>query len=234
MNLPKIDYSFWSENWSKSTGKLPVYSNENLKKFFTFSGDINECTSEIKTITSAELTKGNILRVVDLIYSWGGRSGRMFYAKGKNGIPRKNMEEEDVLAVYKKGISLAKSGSLDSIAVFEKIYGIGPSYASKHAYFWSLNSESPLIIVDSKIAGALGFSTIPHLFNNYPYSTIISAFSKKSEEVFLEKDPSRIERALFSFHNNYFLNNNEGWKKSFQIFNDKVEAERIAKVLRIS
>lgn len=234
MNLPQIDFGFWSENWAKSTGKLPVYSNENLRKFFTFSGDINACTSELKRITSAELTTENILTVVDLIYSWGGRSGRMFYAKGKKCVPRKKIEEEEVLAIYKTGIDLAKSGSVESIKFFQKVEGIGPSYASKHAYFWSLNSEFPLIIIDSKIAGALGYNTIPHLFRNTSYSEIISEFTKKSEEVFSEKDPSKIERALFSFHNNYFLNNNEGWKKSIQILKDKGEAERIAKALKIT
>jgi hypothetical protein len=176
--------------------------------------------------------KFTVLHVVDLIYSWGGRSGRMFYSKTKEKIsPREELEKnEAVYNIYVRGLKLAQEGKTESLEIFKTIRGIGSSYASKHSYFWSLNSNSPLIIVDSKIAGALGFTTIDKLENMSPYNETIKSFIDKSIEVFNSKNPSKVEKALFSFHNFYFLNDNSGWKNQEESEDFEV-AKELSKIL---
>ena len=233
MKFPKIDYLYWLSNWSNSIGEKATYSNKNMVEYIVFNGDINSCTNEIFTLVKAnDLNKSSILRVVDLIYSWGGKSGRMFYASIKGEIsPRQSLGEDDVVfSKYLQGVQLAKQGSTESIKKFCSIDRIGLSYASKHAYFWSLGSENPLIIVDSKIAGTLGYKTISSLESKLDYKLIVKAFKDKAIEVFNEDDPSKVERALFAFHNHYFLNDNSGWKNKIKS-QDFCEAENLANVL---
>ena len=141
--------------------------------------------------------------------------------KGKEKITNKT---------YLEGIEFAKQGKSVSIEIFNRIRGIGSSYASKHYYFWSINSCNPLIIVDSKIAGALSYRTIDDLEKEFKYNEIVKSFLKKSQIEFNEKDPSKVERSLFAFHNFYFLNDNSNWKNKDQ-FKDCKEAENIAKML---
>ena len=233
MKFPEIDYSFWLKQWNETVGKFKVYSNKHMEQFIVFDGDINQCTDEIVKLTQEPCpNKEIILRALDLIYSWGGRSGRMFYFKSKNGLsPREEIQNNnEVFGIYKKGIELAKEGLPESIEIFNRINGIGSSYASKHSYFWSLHSKSPLIIVDSKIAGALGYNSIKALEKHSTYSNTVKEFIKKAEIEFDCPNPNTIERALFAFHNHYFLNNNSNWKNNSQ-FNDYDEAKRLSKVL---
>jgi len=215
IKFPDIEYGYWLSEWTRSIGELPTYSNKNMVKYIVFNGNINSCTSEILTLVkSQDLSKLTVLRVIDLIYSWGGKSGRMFYASvNEKTSPRQSLDKIDsVFDKYLQGIMLAKQGDIRSINKFCEIGGIGLSYASKHAYFWSLDSKQPLIIVDSKIAGSLGYLTIQSLENVHRYGDIVFAFREKSLKEFNEDNPSKVERALFAFHNHYFLNDNSGWK----------------------
>lgn len=233
MEFPNIDYTFWLTNWGQSIGQYKTYTNKNMAEYIVFDGDINACTAEIaQLVQSNKRDKQTVLRVVDLIYAWGGRSGRLFYATTKKGIaPRKELAESDaVFTKYVSAVDLAKKGDPNSIHKFCELRGIGPSYGSKHAYFWSLHSDNPLIIVDSKIAGALGHNTINQLNRDRSYEQIVTAFKDKAVEVFGESNPSNVERALFAFHNHYFLNDNTGWKNNVK-GHDYDEATRLATVL---
>ena len=233
MKFPKIDYEFWLKNWHKTIGENRVYTNKNMLEFIDYEKDINSCTQEISClVNSPKLNKKIILRVVDLIYSWGGKSGRFYYDTSKNKpCYRKELElNTDLFLKYSKGIEYAKKGQSESKNIFEQISGIGASYASKHAYFWSLHSDNPLIIVDSKIAGSLGYETINQLNSNINYRNLVTEFKNKSIEEFGEKNPMLIERALFAFHNHYFKNDNSGWRR-YKIEKDLVEAKLLAKEL---
>lgn len=230
MRFPDINYDFWLLNWTETIGNGKVYTNKNIEQYIKFDGNINSCTKEIIELTKLQkITKNNVLRVIDLIYSWGGRSGRMFYSQTKgSSSPREELEgNSETYENYLKGVALAKEGKTESIDKFISIKGIGSSYASKHSYFWSLNSDNPLIIVDSKIAGALGFSTISLLEKQSKYNQTVKSFIEKAQIEFKENDPSKVERALFAFHNFYFLNDNSGWKNEIN-FQDYNEAKKIA------
>ena len=75
MTFPNINYKFWLQNWNDSIGNDKVYSNKHMEHYIVFDGDINECTDEIIKLTeTSKLDKKSILRVIDLIYSWGGKS----------------------------------------------------------------------------------------------------------------------------------------------------------------
>ncbi|MFD0798472.1 hypothetical protein ACFQZJ_13450 [Maribacter chungangensis] len=233
MTFPEINYQFWLSKWNESIGQGKVYTNKNIEKYIKFENNINACTNEIIELTKyEEITKKNVFRVIDLIYSWGGRSGRMFYSKTKNRIsPREELEKDsNVYETYFEGIILAKKGNTESISKFNSIRGIGASYASKHSYFWSINSDNPLIIVDSKIAGALGHISIDSLEKKSKYRETVQLFIDKAEIEFNDKNPSKVERALFAFHNFYFLNDNSGWKNRIE-FEDFNQAKSLAELL---
>jgi len=233
MKFPNIDYNFWLANWNESFGKGKVYTNKNIAKYILFTGNINACTHEIIELTRRDnISKEEVLRVIDLIYSWSGPSGRMFYSKTKNNVsPREEIETEiNTYSTYLDGVDLAKQGKTKSIEIFNSIRGIGSSYASKHSYFWSINSDNPLIIVDSKIAGALGYKTIPLLEKKSPYNQTVKSFIKKAKSEFNDKTPSKVEKSLFAFHNFYFLNDNSDWKNKIE-FHDFKEAKKLAKLL---
>ena len=84
MKFPEIDYDFWLSNWNESIGEGKVYTNKNIEKYIKFDKDINACTEEIIELTSNDnIVKENVLRVIDLIYSWGGRSVECFTQKQK-------------------------------------------------------------------------------------------------------------------------------------------------------
>ena len=75
--LPDIDYKYWLQNWENTIGNKKIYSNKNLSKYLNITGNINWCTKEIIKLTSQNNpSKKIILRVIDLIYSWGGQIGR--------------------------------------------------------------------------------------------------------------------------------------------------------------
>jgi muramoyltetrapeptide carboxypeptidase LdcA involved in peptidoglycan recycling len=233
VDLPVINYEFWLDQWDKQIGAEKVYSNKNTKQFIVFDGNTSECANKIVELTKEQnLNKEIMLRVVDLIYSWGGPSGRMFYSSvGNNLSPRKELEINGAcFATYEKGVKLARAGDAKCKEIFKTIKGIGSSFASKHAYFWSLSSQYPLIIVDSKIAGVLGYQTVEELERKVNYLEIVVKFKEKASVEFGDNDSSKVERALFAFHNYYFLNDNSKWKNKIEFY-DYPEAERLAKVL---
>ena len=145
---------------------------------------------------------------------------------------RPHEQNDNTFRKYLEGIELAKNGKTESIEKFNGIRGIGLSYSSKHSYFWSISSAYPLIIIDSKIAGSLGYKTLDLLGKDINYNEIVKSFVEKAEVEFQDKNPIKVERALFSFHNFYFLNDNNGWKNKNK-FKDFKEAERLANDLSI-
>ena len=242
MYFPKIDYPFWLNVWNQSVGLKSTYSNMHSRIFLHFQGDIMTCENEINRLidavgldySSAENRK-TVETVIDLIYAWGGPSGRMFYfdRKGKSS-PRIQIMETANFKRYFKGIELAMQSNPLAVETFQSIPGIGSSFASKHAFFWSKSAPKRLIIIDSKIAGALGYVNLQDLFVHHEYTKVLIEFSHKSEDYFGTNDASNIERALFAFHNNYFLNNNKSMRLNPKISKDFEEAFKLFDLMRIS
>jgi hypothetical protein len=241
MKFPNIDYSFWLQKWNESIGNKRTYSNIYSRRFLDIDMNLLDCelriNDQIKGFVEETGSLNNVSiieNVVDLIYAWGGRSGRMFYFnKSGLGLPRLLILEEEHLKFYNMGISLAVKADPSALDAFKKVPGIGPSFGSKHAFFWSLQAPNRLIIIDSKICGALGYSNIAELLLQFSYSRIIDDFTNKSKEVFGVNDGSKVERALFAFHNNYFLNSNNGFRRDPLFRVDENEFERLKVILKI-
>jgi hypothetical protein len=156
----------------------------------------------------------------------------MFYANAKDKkSSRDNLEKNEMLyEIYCDAIELAKDGKISSKFLFQSIPGIGSSFATKHAAFWSSNSINPLIVLDSKIAGTLGFKTLNDLEKEIDYYSVLNEFSNlaKIKINSAKKTSQNLEKALFTFHNHYFLNDNKGWLSKVNS-NDKDYS--VAKVL---
>jgi hypothetical protein len=234
LEFPSIDYDFWLVKWSDNLLNKAYHLTE-MDSYSPIKSNITEkeCEDEIRVlirnIQNPELEKDSVLRVVDLIYRWGGPSGRMFYiAKNK---PRKKLQlAEDLFGRYCDAIELAKKGKSSSKFLFQSIPGIGSSFASKHAAFWSYYSPTPLIVIDSKIAGCFGFENLEELEKEISFDEILLTFKMKGKLINLNIQD--VEKALFTFHKNYFNNENDGWNpKPTEIVKDKLEAERLALIL---
>lgn len=231
----KIDYNYWLDKWTEKTGNTQVRK----VKYSTFRGTLNECENRIlEIVNKPNLNDDDILTVIDLINHWGGSESRHFYIDKRKKIedgkilinnPRNLITIPENLNIYKLGINKAKRNDLDSLNHFLKIYGIGPSYIGKHAYFWS-NRNLP--IIDAKIAGVLGFKSSTTLLNTYSYQDIISIMENLRQENKLSHI-SDIEKAWFAFHKNYFNNSNTNFKKNIEDKTDLVSAIELAKRLEI-
>ena len=212
--FPDIDYPSWHGKWSENIGRKVGYTDKNTKGYISLIGDINTIEDKILALVRTEdLSKANILYLVDLIYQWGGKQSRLFYARKKNDLtPRQWLERDEVFTVYDQARIEAMQGKPQSESLFKSIYGIGHAYAGKHAFFWSLKYPGKtLIIVDNKIAGMFGYRTPADLYQTtgLQYPDLQRLFVDKSQEVFGDTVPHWIERALFAYHEYKYLNKND-------------------------
>lgn len=235
MQKPKIDYKYWLEKWHNNIGN----SNVRNVSYSSFRGTLHECEEKIlEIVNSPNLTDQMILDAIDLINHWGGSESRHFYIdKIKKGLnkeviirnPRKEISLSENLNIYREGIEQAKRNIADSANTFLKIYGIGPSYMGKHAYFWSgLN----LVIIDAKIAGCLGYQTSQMLLAKNSYEAVVEFLNSIKVEEKLNHT-TEVEKAMFAFHRNYFKNDNSGFKSNIEDKRDLKFAIELAIKLKI-
>ncbi|RAR73805.1 hypothetical protein [Flavobacterium aciduliphilum] len=235
MEIPNINFNYWSNRWHENIGNSRALN----VNYTDFTGTLNELVAEILRIVNLEiLTDEDILNAIDLINQWGGSESRWFYiAKTRtlrNGnieirIPRELIELPENLAIYRDGINLASQNNSNSVNYFLQIFGIGPSYIGKHAYFWS-NCNLP--IVDAKIAGCFGYRDAKILLYNHNYDIVLNHmnFIKNNNNLI---DVVTVEKALFAFHKNYFENSNKKFVSNIEDFTDCKYAIHIAKLLGI-
>jgi hypothetical protein len=95
--------------------------------------------------------------------------------------------------------------------------------------FWS---KYNLIVIDNKIAGVLGYKNPSKLFKDYSYEDILNEAKKLAKTLNLE-NVTIVERALFTFHENYFDNSNTKFNKSIHDFTDLQVAIDVADSLNI-
>lgn len=236
MEKPKINYQFWLDKWHEEIGNSKVRN----VSYSSFRGTLHECEEKIlEIVKSPDLTELMILQAIDLINQWGGSESRHFYIDKKrkcfnNEIvlknPRKLIAHPENLLIYKRGIEQAKKHQIESVNTFLKVFGIGPSYMGKHAYFWS---ELNLVIIDAKIAGCLGYKSSQNLLNKNSYESVIEFLNSIKEEEKLNHITD-VEKAMFAFHRNFFKNNNLGFKSSFKYNSDLKFAIELANILSIS
>jgi hypothetical protein len=232
-----INYNYWINKYTWNDG-ASVYINNNMLEFTNFIGTPRQCEDEIIRIISGinadniQQKNNDILTVIDLINQWGGQTSRMFYSRhARNNFqsPRDRISSEISLNIYKRGIIEAMQINENAFTTFREIYGISDSFSGKHAMFWS---NFNLIIIDNKIAGALGFKKPNSLLNSRSYQDILNDFRIiQNENQF--SNPTMVERALFAFHSNYFKNDNSGFKNNITDFNDREYAVQLGEILEL-
>jgi hypothetical protein len=244
LNFPKIDFEYWLVEWDTTqiekayfTPKMNLYSS--IKKDITLIDCEHQILSINKKVKNPFNEKNEVFKVIDLIYRWGGPSGRMFYnGLNSNGnSPRRELEiQNDLFTRYCDAIDLARAGKVSSKFLFETIPGIGSSFASKHAAFWSSESKRPLIVIDSKIAGCFGKQNLKLFEKENHYESTLNQFVEYGKSLTFSKKSQEIERALFTFHLHFFNNENTDWqtnKKEAYEDKDYQIAESLAKQLGI-
>jgi hypothetical protein len=220
LDFPRIDIEYWLTEWN-NLQKETAYFTPKMNLFSKIDNQISclQCEIEIlkivKKINNPFVERSEVLKVIDLIYRWGGPSGRMFYLKSNyNGnSPRRELElQNDLFNRYCDAIDLALAGKSSSKFLFESINGIGPSFASKHAAFWSSKSIRPLIVIDSKIAGCFGKKKLELFEKEFHYDNTLNQFVNYGNSLTLPRTSQEIERSLFAFHLNFFNNENTDWQ----------------------
>lgn len=215
LEIPKINFKYWLDQWEINLSNKAYHINA-MDGFSRIKENISEkeCEDQIRDLVSNILDPRNekfqVLKVIDLIYRWGGPSGRMFYI-GKEKARLMLESKSDLFNRYCGAIELAQKGKASSKFLFQSLPGIGPSFASKHSAFWSANSKTPLIVVDSKIAGCLGYKTLDSLEKDFSYEQILIFFRDTVKTIDTLKNSQDLEKALFTFHRVYFKNDNNGW-----------------------
>lgn len=232
METPKLNFNHWLKEWNKAIGNAVAYSNKNIAPWSSFQGTLNECETEILKITTKQNpSDSEIFKVIDLINQWGGKTSRMFYTIRRNqtASSREQIMNEPNLSYYKEGVRLSKDNNFNAVNSFIKVNGIGASFMGKHATFWS---NFNMVIIDNKIAGVLGFNNPNLLLAQNNYNEFMSHINNIKISNKLET-PVNVERSLFSFHNNYFDNNNTRFKNNIIDFTDLNYAIYIAEKLNI-
>lgn len=233
MQTPDLDYNYWINGWNNAIGNATAYTNINIMPWSNFEGTLIQCEEKILNITNKkDLSDSDIFRAIDLINQWGGKTSRMFYAIRKNQTisSRELIMENPNLNYYKEGIKLSRANNYNAVDSFKNVNGIGASFMGKHAAFWSAFN---MVIIDNKIAGTLGFKNPNRLLANNSYEDFMNLINNIKTENNLN-NPVHVERGIFSFHNNYFDNENTKFKSGITDFTDLKYAIYIAERLDIA
>jgi hypothetical protein len=217
ITLPKIDYLFW-KNKNDYFSDVPLIKTIQIGiKHAEKGGLIRELLTSNKVTTNKDLVEliankisthnslsafsgKELLEIFDLIQAWGGKSGRGPYVKPKNSPSRFNDKFSDLYRVALD--ELPQRNYQKILKKFLEIPQLGESFATKHMFFWSTYGEGSdsLPIFDTRIKVLLSSENV----NKFTYEDYVSALIKKGEEL---KIPSvEVERALFSFSQNFFPN----------------------------
>lgn len=159
--------------------------------------EILKYTSEI--IQDGFKNKELILKTFDLIQIWGGRpGGNNIY--NNNGFDRINNTEW--IKIYIDGTEKASIGEYESYQILKSIKHLQIPFASKHLNFYSRHLKmNSLIIIDEKISHCFKIED-PKSLSEENIKLINDLCKAKANDIGYE--PWQIEKALFSFHSNYF------------------------------
>jgi hypothetical protein len=158
--------------------------------------------SEIDHNAQLDKTDKSLLRIFDLIQGWGGRMCRGPYVIPKVE-PYRLASSSYIANQYKNGLKILSSGNIElALAKLLEIKHLGVSFATKHLYFWGrygqLKTELP--IYDLRIKNLL----YGNLASSVTYSQYLRDLQEASKKVNLSI--SELERALFAFSTNWYLN----------------------------
>ena len=244
MVIPKIDFSFWLK-------RNPFFSHEplltNIKTGLNhakrggliddviarlgsmYNDDlVNEIKNEIGQNKNLFGADEALLRIFDLIQGWGGRSCRGPYVKPK-GSPYRIEFASFIAQQYRCGLKKLNADDIDgALSEFLKIKYLGESFATKHLYFWGRHGflAKELPIYDVRIKNLV-----------YGKSSSVATYSRYNDDLQkvareVEIQVEELERALFAFSMNWFLNDKLSLRDTPVCETDRSEAVRISSINR--
>ena len=242
MLMPSIDLDFWvKKNPFFSSGRMLT----NIKTGLNHAkrgGLINDIISRMDEMSNNDLVRliaseigqnaqlaqseNDLLRIFDLIQGWGGRMCKGPYVIPK-AAPYRIAFSSFIATQYESGLKALTSENIDlALAELMKIKHLGESFATKHLYFWgrygALGAELP--IYDRRIKNLI-YGKNASAAN---YSQYIRDLREVAEK---EKLPvGDLERALFAFSMNWFLNDKLNLKEKAVYEIDRSEAVRISSI----
>jgi hypothetical protein len=218
-HFPPIDYRYWlSRHGDNIVGGTRLGLTSRLSYLKMMNSTISQDVIGLKSMPEAvkfierkiaSETKGeqDYLDIFDAINNWGGKT----IQRGKiySGLTlRNNLEYGNWFANYIMAADLLrqKERVLDGIELMFSIPGLGVSFGSKHIAFWTY--DNPVTAVyDSKISQILLRSENPKIKDVIPFFSAIKKLADDQSEYCGNLMPKEIEKALFAFHEYYWLNN---------------------------
>lgn len=173
-----------------------------------------------------DFSDGQLMLIFDLIQGWGGKTGRNIYVQPKNNPTR--LSHSQLPTTYRKAIGHCISGDYQSaLKEITSIPNLGESFATKHIFFWSEfgPSRKALPIYDTRIKTLLFLKSTAAA----TYDVFVKTLNEKAKE--LSMAPALVERALFSFSQNYFPN---GKLLINDILHDRTDLEEAKKLQELS
>jgi hypothetical protein len=145
------------------------------------------------------VSKSELIKTILMIHHWGGSTGRYFMINRRGGSFIEQFKANPIqIKIYKEACKQASLSNPDAFNLFCKIKGIGPSFAGKHAYFWS-PGKNPLIIIDKYIAHYFDAKNVKELLQKKKsYTKIIEQFNNLKKE-YKVKSILVIERGIFQY-----------------------------------
>jgi hypothetical protein len=235
--FPNIDYSYWCEkneyfadipltktikmglDHSRKGGLIaPVLETHHI---LTNKNLVELIKLKINMYQSIDCFNSNeLLLIFDLIQGWGGKMGRNIYVKPKGNPTRNSLTT--LAEIYREAIDYCVSGKYQlALQKITSIPNLGESFATKHIFFWSESKGKALPIYDTRIKTLLFFKSIAAA----TYDVYVKSLHDKAED--LKLGSVLIERALFSFSQNYFPNNSLFIKKNISDRNNIDEAKTL-------
>lgn len=220
INLPNIDYIYWSTQNEYFSDTPLIQTVRQGLEYAKRGGLITPLLNSKKIETNAQLVKlisdriqdypsivcfsdKELLIIFDLIQGWGGKTGRSPYVRPRSAPAR--MSWESFAKIYRDSVSLSFEQPFDHqlmLNLLIKLPQVNVSFATKHMFFWTEYGprREAVPIYDTRI------KTLLCLDNNSSMSFDIFLSILKKHSKSLNMPLSLIERALFSFSQNYFSN----------------------------
>lgn len=164
----------------------------------------------------------DLMIIFDLIQGWGGKACRNIYVQPKSNPTRHSLVTLPL--IYTRAINYCISGDYKmALEEMLSIPNLGESFATKHIFFWSEfgPSRKGLPIYDTRIKTLLFMKASAA----GTYDAYINALNEKARE--LSVPSVLVERALFSFSQNYFPNSSLTIKKKLLDSTDMEEARNL-------
>jgi hypothetical protein len=220
--ISSISFEYWANKnpyFSSSSLNKSMKASITLLKKRDYLRHFNpksalEVTQEIKSsINGYNFSNPNfdqLSYIFDLIQAWGGQTGRSPYIQKKGAELSSRENFENWKFIYNEGAEASKADDpLPALKLFNKINGLGRSFAPKHLMFWS----NIFPILDSRISLLIcGSNYLLRSIDAYnEYIEILRILSTK-----FNSDLITTEKALFAFSQHYYPNNTVIIKKDIK------------------